>query len=111
MADFFEDCIKEEQYEAEKLDIMKDAFQATANYKIESKKVMTTRGDSILLEDDVSSPREPTPELLSGNGENGVEVVVAKVVENGAVNGTSNGTHDNVQNGDAAAVDDLATAQ
>lgn len=37
--EFFEDTIAEEQYEAQKLDIMRDALRSKATYTIESKKM------------------------------------------------------------------------
>ena len=37
--EFFEDTIAEEKYEAQKLDIMRDALRSKATYTIESKKM------------------------------------------------------------------------
>ena len=39
---FFEDCIAEEQYEAQKLDIMRDALRAKATYTLTSKHLENT---------------------------------------------------------------------
>ena len=37
--EFFEDTIAEEEYEAQKLDIMRDALRSKATYNIETKKM------------------------------------------------------------------------
>ncbi len=37
--EFFEDTIAEEQYEAEKLDIMRDALRSKATYNLETKRM------------------------------------------------------------------------
>ena len=37
--DFFEECIKEEQFEAKKLDIMRDAVRAKTTYNVETRKI------------------------------------------------------------------------
>lgn len=68
--DFFEECIKEEQYEAKKLDILRDAVRAKATYNLAS------RSDSLPEEDGktASSPRATSPEVaLSPIHENGQE--------------------------------------
>lgn len=64
-ADFFEECIKEERYEAEKLDILRDAVRAKATYSLQSKQ------DSISSPTCTSPEPEPEPELAHENG-NGV---------------------------------------
>ena len=50
-AEFFEECIKEEQYEAQKLDIMRDAVRAKVSYNVQSTEV----------EEAPISPREVSP--------------------------------------------------
>ena len=69
--EFFEECIKEEQYEAEKLDILRDAVRAKATYNIETKKMgenaSSSEGNSL-----PTSPRETSPPPTETNGiENG----------------------------------------
>ncbi len=44
--DFFEECIKEEQYEAQKLDIMKDAVRAKVFYSEQTECLNGHSGDS-----------------------------------------------------------------
>ena len=63
--EFFEDCIKEEQYEAKKLDILRDAVRAKVNYNEGAKKLIPTASSP--------SPRElsPTPEGDEVNGQTG----------------------------------------
>lgn len=75
-ADFFEDCIKEEQYEAEKLDILRDAVRAKATYNMQSKGMVVDHTDSDDgIESSLSSPRalspSPAPQDLAPVYENG----------------------------------------
>ena len=76
-AEFFEDCIAEEQYEAQKLDIMRDALRSKATYNIESKKMEE-------LEENIESDLTSEPHHHKENGienkteENGIQ-------ENGSV--------------------------
>ena len=44
--DFFEECIKEKQYEAQKLDIMKDAVRAKVFYSEQTECLNGHSGDS-----------------------------------------------------------------
>ena len=39
LPEFFEECIKEEQYEAQKLDILRDAVRAKVTYSSETKRL------------------------------------------------------------------------
>ena len=94
---FFEECIKEEQYEAQKLDIMRDAIRAKATYNIETKKQTAESGsaDNSLP----TSPRETSPLPTETNGttlENGSG-------HSGVANG--NGTSGDVPNGNSAHVE------
>ena len=77
--DFFEECIKEEQYEAEKLDILRDAVRAKATYT--------------KTKDDLGSPREatsPSPPPLTPVHENGNGEVPNGTATNGsATNGAA----------------------
>ena len=71
--DFFEECIKEERFEAEKLDIMRDAVRAKAAYNVQ------TKADA----ESVSQPTSPTS-TNSEYGpafehENGTDVMNGKV--------------------------------
>ena len=56
--EFFEDCIKEEEYEAQKLDILRDAVRAKVSYSQESSRLSVS--------DDV--PNSPTG-LTSSSGQ------------------------------------------
>jgi hypothetical protein len=98
---FFEECIKEEQYEAKRLDIMRDAVRAKATYNIETKKQTAESGsaDSSLP----TSPRETSPLPTETNG-------TTTTLENGSgghgdgvANG--NGTSDGVPNGNSVHVE------
>lgn len=62
--EFFEDCIKEEQFEAKKLDIMRNAVRAKVDYNEGSKKLIPSASSP--------SPRElsPTPEGDETNSQN-----------------------------------------
>lgn len=85
LLDFFEECIKEEQYEADKLDILRDAVRAKATYTTQSKSVSVLQEqDDGGLDSSLSSQRSmssPTPPPLT------------PIHENGAPNGTAtNGT-------------------
>ena len=66
--EFFEDCIAEEQFEAQKLDIMRDAVRAKAEYTIIAK------SDEELLKPQLSPPALPKPD--EGVLVNGSESVV-----------------------------------
>ena len=71
---FFEECIKEEQYEAQKLDIMRDALRAKATYTIETKKMTGDSDGASGRESLPTSPRELSPvpkEETNGTMENG----------------------------------------
>ena len=94
---FFEECIKEEQYEAQKLDIMRDALRAKATYTTETKKQATESGsaDNSLP----TSPRETSPLPTETNG---------TTLENGSGHsGVANGdsTSGDVPNGNSAHVE------
>lgn len=95
---FFEECIKEEQYEAQRLDIMRDAVRAKAAYNIETKKQVAesgSEGNSL-----PTSPREMSPLPTETNGttlENGSG-------SHGAV-ANGNGTCGDVPNGNSAHVE------
>ena len=94
---FFEECIKEEQYEAQKLDIMRDAIYAKATYNIETKKQMaeSSSADNSLP----TSPREMSPLPTETNG---------TTLENGSAHsGVTNGndTSGDVPNSNSAHVE------
>lgn len=76
-AEFFEDCIAEEQYEAQKLDIMRDALRSKATYNIESKKMEESEKN---FEPDLTSEPHHHEEngMKNGTKENGIQ-------ENGSV--------------------------
>ena len=98
VVDFFEECIKEEQYEAQKLDILRDAVRAKTQYTTQSKTLVTEKSISIKeeeggdqgseLDSSLSSPRviSPTPPPSDA------------ILENGRENGIHNG-EDNMSNG------------
>ena len=76
-------CIAEEQYEAQKLNIMKDALKAKPTYAMESRQ---------LSEDQVGGDREfsPTPSDLSAVEEEGTPATSPPPADNGeAVNGAA----------------------
>jgi len=56
--DFFEECIKEEEYEAQKLDILRDAVRAKIDYSQQS--------DRISVSD--NAPANQLPPILEQNG-------------------------------------------
>lgn len=56
--DFFEECIKEEEYEAQKLDILRDAVRAKIDYSQQS--------DRISVSD--NGPANQIPPILEENG-------------------------------------------
>ena len=89
---FFEECIKEEQYEAKKLDIMRDAVRAKATYSNETKKI----GESNSVDSSLpTSPREMSPLPTETNG---------TTQENGSSHGdvaNGNGTSGDVPNGNS----------
>ncbi len=103
-------CIEEEQYEAKKLDIMRDAFKATSTYKTETQKVAgTPRGDSILVEDDPASPRESTPDVVGEiRAENGAVILLENgnriQVENGIGSTHMENENETIENGNGAVV-------
>ena len=75
---FFEDCIAEEEFEAQKLDIMRDAIRAKAEYSNFSK------SDEKLLKVQVSPPTLPKPvNRKSIKSEPAVNNGVKSPVENG----------------------------
>ena len=91
---FFEECIKEEQYEAQKLDIMRDALRAKATYTIETKKMTGDSDGASGSESLPTSPRELSPiptEETNGKMENGSTSA-----------GVPSGNHTNVANGNGA---------
>ena len=91
---FFEECIKEEQFEAQKLDIMRDAIRAKATYNIETKKAGGDSESASGSESLPTSPRELSPipaEETNGKIENG-----------GASAEVSNSNGTDVTNGDSA---------
>lgn len=57
--EFFEDTIAEEQYEAQKLDIMRDALRSKATYTIETKKM--EKEERNFAPNVTSPPLSPTP--------------------------------------------------
>ena len=97
--EFFEDTIAEEQYEAKKLDIMRDALRSKATYNLETKR---------MEEDMKMSPEPPTspvtsvsPEPQSGDGSDShVGNGNVPVTQNGDVPVTQNGDVPVTQNGD-----------
>ena len=50
LSEFFEECIKEEQYEAQKLDILRDAVRAKVTYSSETKRLSANGGSPEPLE-------------------------------------------------------------
>lgn len=76
-AEFFEDCIAEEQYEAQKLDIMRDALRSKATYNIESKKMEESEKKFEESEKKIELDLTSEPHR---HGENGIE---SKTKENG----------------------------
>ena len=96
---FFEECIKEEQYEAQKLDIMRDAIRAKATYNIETKKQTSDQGGSSADSSLPTSPREMSPPPTETNG--------TTTLENGSGHSAianGNGTSGDVPNGNSAHV-------
>ena len=45
--EFFEECIKEEEYEAQKYEILRDAVKAKVSYSTESRKMSETDTDDM----------------------------------------------------------------
>lgn len=107
--DFFEECIKEEQYEAEKLEILRDAVRAKAVYNMEMKKD-AARSDSILDSEDMSSPRDlsPCPQELPPISENGMENGNGMENRNGVDNGNGIPDEHLESNGDVAHINGSA---
>ena len=64
LPEFFEECIQEEQYEARRLDIMRDAVRAKVSYNEESKRLNGHSKDGSLSPppDDSSREFSPIPE-------------------------------------------------
>lgn len=65
--EFFEDTIAEEQYEAQKLDIMRDALRSKATYVNETKKIKQEEKELPipLVSPEPSSPEVSSPEPRS----------------------------------------------
>ena len=92
--EFFEDTIAEEQYEAQKLDIMRDALRSKATYVIESKKMVEDETNfaqnNQMSPPAVSpSPESPSPSSLSPLPSNGI----SPPPSNGIISSPSNGTN------------------
>ena len=66
-AEFFEECIKEEEYEAQKLDILRDAVRAKVSYSQESSR-LSVSDDVPNSSKDVASTTEQLPPILEQNG-------------------------------------------
>ena len=83
-AEFFEDCIAEEQYEAQKLDIMRDALRSKATYNIESKKIEESEKN---FEPDITSEPHHHEEngMKNETKENGSVPKENGIQENGSV--------------------------
>ena len=58
---FFEDCIAEEQFEAQKLDIMRDAVRAKATYNMTTKQEATEPLETTSELPEPCSSKEPSP--------------------------------------------------
>ena len=95
-AGFFEDCIAEEQFEAQKLDIMRDALRAKATYNITSKHLENT-------------PLRESPEPVSPTSKTAPlsPVKVAPIPEEVATTASNGAT---VANGSESAVGSEVTA-
>ena len=84
--EFFEECIAEEQFEAQKLDIMRDAVRAKTEYN------SIAKSDEHLLKSKLSPPTLPKPaKRKSIESESVVNGCEKSVVENGKEKITING--------------------
>lgn len=95
---FFEECIKEEQFEAKKLDIMRDAVRAKATYTIETKHMKesgcgSSEGESLPTSPREMSPLPPPPATTTTDEVNGK-------MENGSATADDQLTNGTVANGD-----------
>lgn len=88
LRDFFEVCIKEEQFEAQKLDIMRDAVRAKVSYNVEKQRDLSPGPDS-----PPPSPDHPLPTLVeqqnggttTGEGLDSVVAAAAAAASNASV--------------------------
>ena len=127
---FFEDCIAEEQFEAQKLDIMRDAVRAKATYDTSTKHIETApirespEPPSIILQPPPVASRPPP--IISSQGEvdptsgevnTGVDTAVTTTSNGATGNEVSQGSEVNVREsaksagGDSGIVENGSTAE